>query len=41
MGVGVDGLVLGFALVHELLDQPVREVDLEGRRTANCWPSGA
>jgi hypothetical protein len=29
MGVGVDGLVLGLALVHERLDQPVRPVDLE------------
>jgi hypothetical protein len=28
-GVGVDGLVLGLALVHERLDQPVRAVDLE------------
>jgi hypothetical protein len=27
MGVDVDGLVLGLALVHERLDQPVRAVD--------------
>jgi hypothetical protein len=29
MGVDVDGLVLGLALVHERLDQPARPVDLE------------
>lgn len=29
MGVGVDGLVLGLARVHERLDQPVRALDLE------------